>query len=99
MDMKQILHRFVNAQSAPIGGTDDIKKLIGIINEGANHNVSLSVQMAMQHYSEPTKKLSQKPSMLRRYFVEAEESIEADGEPPVRLCSKTEQRTRVPIFS
>ncbi len=40
-----------------------------VLNEGANpHKVSLPVQMAMQHYQKD------KPSLLKKYFKEAEES-------------------------
>lgn len=42
------------------------------LNEGANpHKVSLPVQMAMQHYAKPA--VEKKPSLLKKYFAEAEE--------------------------
>ena len=77
MDMKKILQAFDNAHSAPVEGAGDMKKFMSIINEGANpHKVSLPVQMTMQHYSEPVKKPIQKPSLLKQYFAEAEESFQ-----------------------
>jgi hypothetical protein len=75
MDMKAILQAMDNAASKPVEDSSDIKKFIAIINEGTNpHKVSLPVQMAMQHYSEP-KKVESKPSLLKQYFAEAEENI------------------------
>ena len=40
-----------------------------------------------------------KTAYWNRLVNSSNNSIEADGEPLVRLCSKTEQRTRGPIFS
>lgn len=46
------------------------------VNEGANpHKVALPVQMAMQHYQQPKEKIADKPSLLKKYFAEAEEEI------------------------
>jgi hypothetical protein len=76
MDMKQILQAMDSVKiSAPIENTDDMKKFMSIVTEGANpHKVALPVQMAMQHYSTPAKdeiaKLA-RPSLLKQYMAEA----------------------------
>jgi hypothetical protein len=76
MDMKKILQALDGATSKPVEGSDDIKKTLNILTEGTNpHKVSLPVQMAMQHYAEPTAKETSKPSLLKQYFAEAEESF------------------------
>lgn len=76
MDMKKILQALDGATSKPVEGSDDIKKTLNILTEGTNpHKVSLPVQMAMQHYAEQTDKESSKPSLLKQYFAEAEESF------------------------
>lgn len=48
-----------------------------ILSEGANpHKVSLPVQMAMQHYQQPTQpKLERKPSLLEKYFNEVNQEL------------------------
>lgn len=76
MDMKKILQALDGSASKPVEGSNDMKKFMTIINEGANpHKVSLPVQMAMQHYSTPVIKEQPKPSLLKQYFAEAEESV------------------------
>jgi hypothetical protein len=77
MDMKQILQAMDSVKtSAPIEDTNDIKKFMSIVTEGATpHKVALPVQMAMQHYATPvanelTKKTS-RPSLLKQYMAEA----------------------------
>jgi hypothetical protein len=46
------------------------------LNEGANpHKVALPVQMAMQHYQQPTVKSAPRTRLIDKYFVEAEEAI------------------------
>ena len=79
MDMKKILQALDNATSKPVEGSNDIKRSLEIINEGANpHKVSLPVQMAMQHYQEPASEpLPVKESILKKYVAEAEEEIQA----------------------
>jgi len=73
MDFKSILSKLDGISSKPVEGVADVKKISSIISEGASpHGVSLPVQMAMQHYSQPIEK--PKPSLLRRYIAEAEES-------------------------
>lgn len=78
MDMKKILQALDNsATSMPVKGSSDMQKFMSIINEGANpHKVSLPVQMAMQHYSDPVVKEEAKPSLFKQYFAEAEETIQ-----------------------
>ena len=76
MDMKKILQALDGASSKPVEGSNDMKQIMSIINEGANpHKVALPVQMAMQHYSEPVIKEQSKPSLFKQYFAEAEEAI------------------------
>lgn len=78
MDMKKILQALDGASSKPVEGSNDMKKFVQIVNEGANpHKVSLPVQMAMQHYQAPVCKepVLAKDSILRKYFTEAEEAI------------------------
>jgi hypothetical protein len=78
MDMKQILQAMDSVKSsAPIENTDDMKKFMSIVTEGANpHKVALPVQMAMQHYATPAKEeiakqQSARPSLLKQYMAEA----------------------------
>jgi hypothetical protein len=79
MDMKKILQALDGASSMPVEGSNDMKKFMSIINEGANpHKVALPVQMAMQHYSEPVIKEKPTPSLFKQYFAEAEESIQKE---------------------
>ena len=77
MDMKKILQALDNAQSKPVEGANDIKRSLQILEEGANpHKVSLPVQMAMQHYQQPVAESKPTNSILKKYFVEAEQEIE-----------------------
>lgn len=63
------------------------------ISEGANpHKVSLPVQMAMQHYQATTQE--KKPSLLRKYFAEAEEIFEAE-----RVAKKVELQAYAKIIA
>ena len=79
MDMKKILQALDGASSTPVEGSNDMKKFMSIINEGANpHKVSLPVQMAMQHYAEPVVKEEKQPSLLKQYFAEAEEAFQQE---------------------
>ena len=76
MDMKKIL-RTIDSVKNHVEDSNDIKKFMNIINEGANpHKVSLPVQMAMQHYAEPVVQEEKKPSLLKQYFAEAEDSFQ-----------------------
>lgn len=77
--MKKILQALDGASSTPVEGSNDMKKFMSIINEGANpHKVSLPVQMAMQHYAEPVVKEEKQPSLLKQYFAEAEEAFQQE---------------------
>jgi hypothetical protein len=77
MDMKKILQALDGTAVKPVEGANDMKQFMSIINEGANpHKVSLPVQMAMQHYSTPVIKEQPKPSLLKQYFAEAEETLQ-----------------------
>lgn len=63
------------------------------ISEGANpHKVSLPVQMAMNHYQSPKEQPAPRaPSLLKKYFAEAEEEIiqeEADRKERLRMYSQ-----------
>jgi hypothetical protein len=82
MDMKRILQALDGASTKPVEGANDMKKFMSIISEGANpHKVSLPVQMAMQHYQEEPKTVVTKPatpSLLKKYFAEAEAEVEAE---------------------
>jgi hypothetical protein len=82
MDMKRILQALDGASTKPVEGANDIKKFVSIVTEGANpHKVSLPVQMAMQHYREPAEQPAPKqPSLLKKYFAEAEAAVEEQKE-------------------
>lgn len=91
MDMKKILQAMDSVASKPVEGSDSMKRFLQVVNEaetnkpttvthslneGANpHKVALPVQMAMSHYQQPTPVIKSKPSLLKQYFVEAEEEI------------------------
>jgi len=81
MDMKKILQALDTASTKPVEGASDMSKFMSIVTEGANpHKVSLPVQMAMQHYSQPVEKKQPKTSVIGKYFAEAEEAINAKQE-------------------
>lgn len=75
MDMKRILEKLDQAGSKPAVDSNDMKRFVSIVNEGANpHKVALPVQMAMQHYQEVTaEKTPVKESLLKKYFAEAQD--------------------------
>ena len=76
MDMKKILQALDGASSKPVEGSNDMKKFMNIVNEGATpHKVALPVQMAMQHYQEKPAPSKPKENLTRKYFAEAEQSI------------------------
>jgi hypothetical protein len=61
------------------------KNDVSILNEGSPHNVSLPVQMAMQHYQkedecqqEPQVAPVGRESIVRKYFDEAEQAVQAE---------------------
>jgi len=75
MDMKKLLQVIDGSNQKPVEGSNDIKKSLSIITEGANpHKVSLPVQMTMQHYQKPVeKKTAIKTSgLLQQYFENVE---------------------------
>lgn len=71
------------ALAAQLEENNDIAKFLSIVtndnkllSESATpHKVSLPVQMAMQHYQKITQSVSGKDSLLKKYFIEAEEKI------------------------
>ena len=77
MDMKRILEKLDQAAAKPTIDSTDMKKFMSVVTEGANpHKVALPVQMAMNHYSNiPKQSKLVKDSILKKYFVEAEEII------------------------
>lgn len=85
MDMKKILQAIDSGSTKPVGNSNDMKKFLSVVTEGANtHKVALPVQMAMQHYSTPAVaqprtikevKKTAMSSMLYQYYTEAEQQI------------------------
>jgi len=86
MDMKRILQAMDGVATKPVVGANDMAKFIRVVSESNNtpaileegtnhHKVALPVQMAMQHYQQPTPNIELKPSLLKQYFAEAEEEI------------------------
>ena len=77
--MKKILQALDTASSKPVEGSNDMKKFVSIVQEGANpHKVALPVQMAMQHYQQPVVEkiiTPNKDSALKKYFKLAEDEI------------------------
>lgn len=52
------------------------KNNVSILNESANpHKVTLPVQMAMQHYQQPSAKVKPRTRLIDKYFTEAEATI------------------------
>jgi hypothetical protein len=52
------------------------KNNVSILSEGTNpHRVALPVQMAMQHYQQPTTKPQPRERLIDKYFVEAETNL------------------------
>ncbi len=73
MDFKNILSKLDDISSKPVDGITDMKKFVSVMAEQvSSSNVSLPVQMAMQHYATPMENTI-KPSVLRQYIAEAEE--------------------------
>jgi len=82
MDMKRILQAMDGVATKPVVGADNMSKFLSIVdknasvqilNEATPHKVSLPVQMAMQHYQQPTKMLERKESLIYKYFTQVEE--------------------------
>ena len=89
MDMKKILQALDSVKSStPIEDTNDMKKFMSIVTEGANpHKVALPVQMAMQHYA-PAEEKPAKPSLLKQYMAEASAELEQS-----KLAQKAELKS------
>jgi hypothetical protein len=76
MDMKKILQAMDGVSTKPVEGSNDMKKFVSIIQEGANpHKVALPVQMAMNHYQKPKAPVERKTRIIDKYFTEAEAAI------------------------
>ena len=102
MDMKKILQALDTASSKPVEGSNDMKKFLSVVTEGANpHKVTLPVQMAMQHYAEPVVaqpkpikevKKTAMSSMLYQYYTEAQDNIEQEAVAKKELISEQARR-------
>ena len=102
MDMKKILQAMDGASTKPVEGSNDIKKFLSVVTEGANpHKVALPVQMAMQHYAEPVVaqpkpikevKKAAMSSMLYQYYTEAEQQIVKEEKAKKELISEQAKR-------
>ena len=98
MDMKKILQAIDEASTKPVEGSNDMKKFLSVVTEGANpHKVTLPVQMAMQHYAEPKVEQSQPirevkkaamSSMLYQYYTKAEEQLAEETKSKKELISE-----------
>ncbi len=92
MDMKKILQALDTASSKPVEGSNDMKKFLSVVTEGANpHKVALPVQMAMQHFQQP-KTVVKKDSAIRKYFKEAEEIIQQEESERKQLLQQYAQK-------
>ena len=86
MDMKRILQAMDGVATKPVAGANDMSKFLSIVkhndveilNEGANpHKVSLPVQMAMQHYQQPSQIEKKKftDTGIRKFFHDVEQEV------------------------
>ena len=95
--MKKLLQVIDGSNQKPVEGSNDIKKSLSIITEGANpHKVSLPVQMTMQHYQKPVEK---KPAiktsgLLQQYF----ENVELEQQ-QVQSQQLEEKREQLRMYS
>ena len=81
MDMKKILQAMDGVATKPVEGSNDMKKFLSVVTEGANpHKVALPVQMAMNHYQAPKETKVKKESLFKKYFAEAEDQVTAELE-------------------
>ena len=81
MDMRKILQAMDGVAAKPVEGSNDMKKFLSVVTEGANpHKVALPVQMAMNHYQAPKESKVKKESLFKKYFAEAEEQVTAELE-------------------
>ena len=102
MDMKKILQAIDSGSTKPVGNSNDMKKFLSVVTEGANpHKVALPVQMAMQHYSTPTVaqprtikevKKTAMSSMLYQYYTEAEQQLAEEDTAKKEIISEQARR-------
>ena len=102
MDMKKILQALDSTASQPVEGSDSMKKFLSVVTEGANpHKVTLPVQMAMQHYSEPKVeqprqikevKKTAMSGMLYQYYNAAEEQLAEQSTKEKEIISEQARR-------
>ena len=98
MDMKKILQALDTASTKPVEGSNDMKKFLSVVTEGANpHKVTLPVQMAMQHYAEPAVekpraikevKKSAMSGLLHQYYTEAQTVVDEEAIAKKELISE-----------
>ena len=98
MDMKKILQAMDGASTKPVEGSNDMKKFLSVVTEGANpHKVTLPVQMAMQHYAEPKVekpktikevKKSAMSGLLHQYYTEAQAEVAEEAVARKELISE-----------
>ena len=98
MDMKKILQTLDTASAKTVEGSNDMKKFLSVVTEGASpHKVTLPVQMAMQHYSEPKVELpkpikevkkSAMSGLLHQYYTEAQIVVDEEAVAKKELISE-----------
>jgi len=98
MDMKKILQAMDNDSTKPVENSNDMKKFLSVVTEGANpHKVALPVQMAMQHYSAPAVaqprtikevKKTAMSSMLYQYYTNAEQQVSEEANAKKEIISE-----------
>jgi hypothetical protein len=98
MDMKKILQTLDTASAKTVEGSNDMKKFLSVVTEGASpHKVTLPVQMAMQHYSEPKiespktikeVKKSAMSGLLHQYYTEAQTVVDEEAVAKKELISE-----------
>lgn len=89
--MKRILQALDGVGTKPVEGASDMAKFLSVVDnalkptltEGANpHKVALPVQMAMQHYQQPTKKFVAEKTNIRtglnKFFKDVETEIQEE---------------------
>jgi hypothetical protein len=94
MDMKKILQAMDGISTKPVEGSNDMKKFLQVVTEGANpHKVTLPVQMAMQHYQkEQVKPVVKKDSVIGKYFQQVEEATLAEQAQRKQLMKQYAQK-------
>jgi len=92
MDMKKILSA-IDGASKSKADSSEMKKFVSIVNE-SNNRLSMSEQMAVQHYQKDitnpvlNKDPNSKPSMIGKYFKQIEEEL-AESELRYKERAKT----------